>query len=159
MVKQLCTQSELGYELVKEVYEAQERVGFAEGLLDFRKCHELLFKLLELFSQTIIAIDALDECDPQTRYRILDGLRDLCERCPGRVHIFVSSRNDQDIYLELKGVPNHYIDSSDNAPDIQKYIQVTLADRDSRKRLLRGKASQELKDKIEMELMRQAKGM
>jgi len=73
--------------------------------------------------------------------------------------VFISSRNSLDIEDHLRGLPHVCIEASDNAQDIENYVQqeITLAIQD--KRLLRGKVSQELRGCVEEVLLRDANGM
>jgi len=159
LVKQLCSQSAATLAPVAREYERREQAGFPSDTLDFRRCQELLIELLLMLPHTIIVIDALDECDQETRQQLLRVLQEICNACPGRVNIFVSSRNDSDILLELEGVPNHYIKPTDNAEDIEKFINVRLDTAIQNRKLLRGKVSTELKELIVKELSSGARGM
>ena len=140
-------------------YDRREHAGFADDSLDLRRCQEVLTELLINLTHTTIVIDALDECDPDSRQLLLLALRALCLYCPGKVHVFVSSRNDNDIAFELEGVPNHYIQPTDRAQDIEKFVHVRLDSAIETRRLLRGKIDPDLKMLIATELISKAQGM
>ena len=159
LIKQLCLRSETLFSLLAKEYERQEQTGFAYGALDFPRCQELIIDCLKRLTHTSIVVDALDECNRDTRLLLLKSLQSICIACPGRVNIFVSSRNDGDIVLELEGVPNHYIQPSDNADDIAKFVKAKVESAIDTRRLLRGRVAPELKERIINELTVNARGM
>jgi hypothetical protein len=140
-------------------YEERSKDGFSSGPLGFHECQDLIVSLLDMNPQTTIIIDALDECDPTKRGRLLKALEILVGSSTKLVKIFVSSRDDDDITLKLKNVPNLYIEATDNKDDIERFIQreITLSIQESR--LLRGNISEELKKKIISTLIENAHGM
>ena len=71
-----------------------------------------------------IIIDALDECDPDTRSELLDTLEFILQESATLIKIFVSSRDDQDIVCQLQVYPNLEILSNRNSDDIAKFVQV-----------------------------------
>lgn len=58
------------------------------------------------FSAVYIVIDALDECPAiqDERSSLLDSLRRLIDRMPNTLHIFCTSRDEQDIRFEIDKV-------------------------------------------------------
>ena len=101
-----------------------------------------------------IMIDALDEIDSRTRFELFAFLAKVSRSTKTTVKILVSSRNESDIYGYFGGGENLYIDSTDNAKDIQQYVQHELSTR-----LLFGKASKDLITKVEEVLNEKAQGM
>lgn len=158
-MKQLSSQSLTAFLPVVREYENREQTGFSSGSLDLTKCQELMIELVMLYPHTTIIIDALDECDLATRGHLLQVLREICIACPGLVSIFVSSRNDDDLVLELEGVPNHYISLTDNAADIETFVEVKISRAIQDRKLLRGKVSEHLKALIITAVSKGAKGM
>lgn len=144
--------------LVRE-YDRREQSGFSAGPPSLERCQELILEILEISGRIILVIDALDECHLDTRNSLLHMLQAISRSSGGDVKCFVSSRNDDDIVLELEGVPNHYIRPTDNRRDIHRFIEwkVTSAIRD--RKLLRGNVSDELKRLVIWELSRKAQGM
>ncbi|KAF8429793.1 hypothetical protein EV426DRAFT_570832 [Tirmania nivea] len=74
-----------------------------------------------MYLQTTI-IDALDELDLdyETKHRplLLELLNNVVLQCHSLVKIFVASRDDQDIMMEFKKVPNLF----NSLKDIERYI-------------------------------------
>lgn len=103
--------------------------------LSFEKAHELLVSLLDIFPQTTIIIDALDESDPDKRGQLLEVLNTIMLSSTGVVKIFLSSRDDVDIKLRLNDVPNLYIDPRDNKDDISRFIHREMGDSIRNRRL------------------------
>jgi hypothetical protein len=140
-------------------YMKREQAGFPEDLLDLRRCQELITEAIMHLPHVTLVIDAMDECDLNSRHRLLSTIRGICAVCPENVSVFLSSRNDHDIVLELEGFPNHYIQPQDNADDIAKYVDFRLQEAIAQRRLLRGNASAKLISVIAKELTAKANGM
>lgn len=107
---------------VVAAYDKRLKSGLASGALGFEESHILLVSLLDLYPQTTIIIDALDESDPEKRGRFLEVLTTIMHSSASLVKVFISSRDDIDIKLALKNVPNLYINARDNREDITRFI-------------------------------------
>lgn len=140
-------------------YDKRAGDGFASGSLGFQESYELVVLLLGMYSQTTIVIDALDECDPKERWRLLEVLGTIIQSSTGLVKIFVSSRDDIDITLELANVPNLYVDARDNGGDIERFVCREVAQSIESRRLLCGQITDELKEQIISTILAKAKGM
>lgn len=110
---------------VVAAYEKRVGDGFASGSLEFLESKILLGSLLHIFPRTTIIIDALDESDPLTRGRLLETLTSLMHSSACSVKVFISSRDDVDIKLNLEKVPNLYIEAR-NSGDIERFIHREL---------------------------------
>lgn len=104
------------------VEEYDKRVNHSPAPLGFQECHGLLVSLLDIFPQTTIIIDALDESDPVERSQLLEVLTTIMHSSNSVVKIFISSRDDIDIKLKLEKVPNLYIEAQDSKEDIENFI-------------------------------------
>jgi len=144
---------------VAEKYQSREEQSFVGGPLRLEESVDLIIELTTIYSLTTIVIDALDECDRKTRYKLLGALTSIVQRSPGLVKIFVSSRDDRDVVLHLQKSPNLYIKASNNKRDIFRYVQAEIAQAISQKRLLDGTVSPELTQEIIGTLSKQAQGM
>ncbi|RDW66000.1 hypothetical protein BP6252_09635 [Coleophoma cylindrospora] len=122
---------------------------------------EAIEAILELLSQNpaTIVIDALDECDPQTRHELFYAFHRFIQESPTLVKIFISSRDDHDIVHRLSKVPSLYINTSDNSSDIENYVRSQVAKAISEERLLCGEVSQDLEEHIVQTLISKAQGM
>jgi len=119
---------------------------------------ELIIALLNYNPATII-IDALDECQPNRRYELMNALNDIIKESANLVKVFVSSRDDIDIVLKLAGVPNIFINASDNHKDIDGFVHHEVDRAITDGRLLHGRVSDELKSHIINTLIDGANGM
>lgn len=114
----------------KPVVAAYDKIlehGLASGSLGFEESHALLVSLLDLYHQTAIIIDALDESDPVKCGQFLELLTVIMHSSVSLVKAFISSRDDIDIRLALGNVPNLYISAQDNEEDIARFIHREMA--------------------------------
>lgn len=119
---------------------------------------ELIIALLDDNPATIV-IDALDECQESRRYELIKALNDIVNKSANLVKVFVSSRDDIDIVLELADAPNIFISASDNRKDIEDFVHHEVNYAIKHRRLLRGQVSDELKSRITSTLIDGAHGM
>lgn len=136
-------------------YDERITAGLAAGALDFDESYDLLVSLLDLYPQTTIIIDGLDESDPSKRGRLLDSLNAIITSSASVVKFFISSRDDPDIKLKLDDVPNLYIHARDNSSDINRFIDRGLAQ--STNQLLSQPGR--VRDAIQKTLVEKANGM
>lgn len=153
---------ELGSEFLQPIvdkYQERKKEGFVTGPLDADECRDLIIQLLPNYRQSNIVIDALDECDKQTRSKLLSVLATIMESMPDLVKIFISSRDDDDIVLKLNRRPTIRISSKDNSGDIERFVQSEIEKRISSRELLHGKVSESLKGHVIKTLINGADGM
>ena len=110
-------------------------------------------------SPITILIDALDEVDRAKRHDLLQGIHDIAQNAVNVVKVFVSSREDGDLVLRLKDVPNIYIKASDNEEDIRKFVDLSIDKAISQKRLLGGMVPKPVIARIKRYLVKGAQGM
>jgi len=158
----LCHPDKLPTEIFNR-YTADQQKGFPagkSGVLQWEECRALLLSLLNIYPQTTIIIDALDELDSENesehRILLLELLIDVVLKCDSLVKIFVASRDDQDIVVELEKMPNLFIKATDNLKDIERYI---VREFETNKRFSRPPWSHELKNFVYAELCKKAGGM
>ena len=121
LVRQLSMEAGRVHSIITDIYKSRSANGFARGPLSIQECLDLVIRLAT--QDTMIVIDALDECDAQLRQTLLSGLTKIVKEASGRVKLFVSSRDDKDIVLRLEDLPNLYITAEHNAGDIHAFIQ------------------------------------
>jgi hypothetical protein len=109
-------------------------------------------------SPTIIVIDALDECDKYRRKDLLSALFTL-HKSAKRLKVFISSRDEDNILPKLQGVPNIYINASDNEEDISCFVNEQVGMLIDNGELLYPKVSNEFKDWVINTLNIGARGM
>lgn len=139
--------------------------GNSSGSLTLEESKVLILELSENYLQTTIIIDALDECDRDTRRGLFSALNTIATST-SRVKIFLTSRYDSDIYDMFCSSLNYYLDPKDNSHDINAYIDTQMEQRCDptrqhgvQKLLLKGNVDPELKSEVIATLQRKANGM
>jgi ankyrin repeat protein len=155
IVRQLSTTAkspEATQTKLHELYTKCRQEGTTFGL---ETCKEQIRTSLDIYEQTIIVIDAMDECDPDSRDELIDALKSFVSESNNRpVKIFISSRPDPDIGNLLENSPNIGINANDNKGDIQKYLSAEM-DKVAKKAPFFGR----LKSKIIDALLERCQGM
>jgi hypothetical protein len=143
-----------------QLYKEKEVQGFASGSLSIKESCNLIVRLTERSSQTVLVIDALDECSPETRSDLLDALKAIIDASKKTVKIFISSRNDQDIVFHLTHHPNLEISSDRNSNDITRFVIKEAKRLIIAGKLLRHSTSRtEMEELIVREVIKGASGM
>ena len=101
---------------------AQLTEGLSPSITVEKSC-KLILQLVHYYQETIMVIDALDECDMKTRGELLDAFEIILRGSTSLVKIFVSSRDNGDIKCELSDYANLEILSRNNSDDIQAFIK------------------------------------
>ncbi|KAL6863996.1 hypothetical protein J3F83DRAFT_182220 [Trichoderma novae-zelandiae] len=129
--------------------------GFEDQAWTSDECVEVLLRLVDEYPAVTFVLDALDEVDQADRQELLDALDSILQKANSLVRVFISSRSNYDIALQLSGAPNIYIEADDNAEDISTFIDTQLTSA----RLLHGKLTPSLREEITRTLREGAKGM
>lgn len=162
ILRQLCSsaKNEPIREPILNEYERRKEnsAGDFPRTLDEKDCLKLILMLTADNPATIV-IDALDECDPKRRYKLLNGLRIIVQQSVNLVKIFVSSRDNRDIISQLDDVPTIFINASENSEDIQRFVESEVGRAINERRLLYGKVEAELRARIIGVLTAGAQGM
>lgn len=104
-------------------------------------------------------VDGLDESDGTQRYKLIMAFEKLIRESKSFVKVLIASRNDGDLISYLSSHPNIAIQPSDNEDDITIFVQRTLRHAIQQKRLIKGKVSKALEERIESTLIFDAQGM
>jgi Cdc6-like AAA superfamily ATPase len=137
----------------KDALEDLEEIS--DVIWPFDDAVEALIALCNLYPAVVFIIDASDEVNPMNRLVLLDGLLRIMEESDTLVKIFISSRENMDVFERLESKPNVRIGAKDNAEDIAKFVQRQLKVAN----LLQGKLPASLKQKIPEVLIEGAQGM
>lgn len=104
----------------------------------------------------VILIDAMDEC--AERPVLLRAIRTIMEKAP--VKVIISGRSEVCQDMPKDEFPVHVlIGYGENGEDIRKYITAEVNRAIIERRLLRGKVSDQLKEKVILKLNSSAQGM
>ncbi len=109
-----------------EVYEKKKGKGPANPELSEMECSEVLQKLVNIYPQTTIVLDALDEVDKDRRDSLMGALDKLVASATKPVKVLISSRPDVDIMRKYEQGPNVAVEETDNASDIAAFVAQQL---------------------------------
>jgi hypothetical protein len=130
----------------------------SEHRLDMDECVDVILELTKE-RPAIIVIDALDECQRETRSELLDGLDRILQESEHLVKVFVSSRRDPDIRNHFRKTPKLEIAARENSEDIENYITSELDKKIAAGKFLNGQPSEELVADVKAKLVERAEGM
>ncbi len=139
-----------------ELYRQKERSGFASSQLTDAECEQLLDKLVNLYPQTTLVLDDLDEADKEKRADITEVIDKLVNSATKPVKVFISSRRDSDIRRQFEDGPNVSIEATDNLRDITTFVSAEIALYEKRQRF---KLSSALRANIVDTLQKKSQGM
>ena len=135
-------------------YDRETARGSQKAQLSTDEVVNLLNELIiHHYESVILVVDALDECDAGQRSQLLDILIKLTFNPKTVVKTLISSRNDPDIAECLSSVPSLTVTATDNAADIMKFVKKEI-----NQRLLRGRASKRIRERVEENLNAKANG-
>lgn len=126
IVKQLAQPSGNG-RLMNEVVEIYNGLS-SKAELTADDCVQLIGTLADQSILTTIIIDGLDECPRDTvQGDLVDNLIQVLLKCSKPVHVFVSSRPEQQIYDLLEDKVSYHISTEGlNVDDIQHLIRAKV---------------------------------
>lgn len=100
----------------------EEKRGFSTD-----ECETALVELTNFYPRTTLILDALDECEIDTREALARILRNIVDKGEGIVRVFIASRKEADIEEYLGSQKLVEISTADNKNDIKKYIEEEVA--------------------------------
>jgi len=161
LVQQLAQTSEENQLLkpVVDIYEGRQKEGQKSSRLSLAESQELLVKLTDIYPQTTICIDALDEVDRATRLKLLNALKYVVKKSTSVVKFFTTARMDTDIFINLEAFPRVELQPDDNMSDINQFVESSVQSAIDDSRLLHGDVPGDLKVEICDVLRFRSKGM
>lgn len=163
LVKQLAQPRERdGHKLhqgLSDIYQKKKQTGFASAALTMQEAVDLIQDMTKGYAKTLLTIDALDECEEDSRAEVISAVDKLQDRSLG-LKILISSRRNEDIKVQLQKAGNLGISATDNENDIKKFVQQKIHE-DEQRRTKQGirLVPEPLKEKIAMTLLEQSQGM
>lgn len=143
-----------------QLYTEKESDGFSSGGLEIEESVELISQLTAYHAITIIVLDALDECNMDTRHHLLDAFERFLSQSEGLVKVLVSSREEGDLVCELRDYPSLRISSERNTKDIEAFVAAETERLVAKNKLLRHSSTKiELQALIVDSLNKRANGM
>jgi hypothetical protein len=147
------------WEPAQRKYMALQHDGCEPRKLTLDETRKLIVEISKTFSLITIIIDALNECNPDTRADLLDALKDIVLQSEKPMRILVSSQDDKDLVSQLSDSLHVHIRESDNAGDIKRFVEDQVEKSIRKKKLLGGKVPAELKQHLKSTLVDNAHGM
>ncbi|GAB1320797.1 NACHT domain-containing protein [Madurella fahalii] len=121
-VRQLSTAASHPREMRKKLRELWHKMTLEGSELGFGACREQLLESVNLYQSTTLVLDALDECDPDSRRELVDTIEFLLSKSEKPLRILISSRPDRDIRSRFLDKPNIEIRAGHNENDIRKFV-------------------------------------
>jgi hypothetical protein len=85
-------------------------------------CKQQLLESVNLYSKTTLVLDALDECEPHLRGRLIEMIELILSESNRPLKVFISSRPDGDIRDSFLSRPSLEIRATENQGDIEKFV-------------------------------------
>ncbi|CAG8020378.1 unnamed protein product [Penicillium olsonii] len=153
-VRQLSTAVGHTQQIRKGLKSVSDRTRLQGSHLGFEACKTQLAESVNEFSETVIILDALDECNQDSRWQLIHVIKDLVSNSNRPLKVFISSRpHDEDIRTQISG-RDIEIQAIDNQSDIEKFIN---AEMDKPRRW--GPIPADLRSKIVQVLCKHSQGM
>ncbi|KAK2784701.1 hypothetical protein FQN52_008929 [Onygenales sp. PD_12] len=129
-VKQLSTSrnGDAIPDTLEKIYQKKQATGFASAKLSFEESEHLLLELVQGYSRTVLILDALDECEENTRRALLKWFDRIIINQAQHLKILISSRRDGDIRHQLGKETNIGIEATDNENDISKFVSERITE-------------------------------
>lgn len=132
--------------IVDEHWRSEKLKGFPSKELAFDNCKKFLPMLVAAHAKTIMVLDGLDECDRESRHDLISLLKNLADDPSCLVKIFISSREDRDLFQNFISRTHLRVQANDNGDDIKTYVLAHL--QNTSNSWFREKLPQELKASI-----------
>ncbi|RPB22319.1 hypothetical protein L211DRAFT_333519 [Terfezia boudieri ATCC MYA-4762] len=145
---------------IVDIYRDRERNGQKSAQLSLKESQDLLVQPIDIYPQTTICINAIDEVDDDTRIHLLKSLKNVIKASKNVVKIFVTTRMDSDILMQFEIFPRIELEPDDNKDDsdINAFLRIQVQSLIDDGLLLHGKVSNELKEEIYNSLCQRCKG-
>ncbi|KAL9093584.1 MAG: hypothetical protein Q9165_003979 [Trypethelium subeluteriae] len=111
------------------------------------ECIDLILETLDNNPASIF-IDALDEMAEDRRYEMLSALNEIVRKSANVVKVFLTSRDDSTIFDMLPEAQLLRVSKSENAADIEHYTQMSVDTATAEMKLLKGRVTTELRDRL-----------
>ncbi|KAL6401079.1 Ankyrin repeat protein [Ilyonectria robusta] len=92
------------------------------SVLNFGACEDELLESINGYSKTTLILDALDECEQESRWDLVSAMERLMSRAKKPLKIFIASRPDAETRDLFISQPNIEIQARDNQADIEKFV-------------------------------------
>ena len=117
--------------------------GFELPKLSIAECADLILEVARNNPANLV-IDAVDEIAEQTRYSLLKALTQIVSESSNVIKVFVTSRNNSNIFGILKNAKKICIHAHNNEGDVEQFARNEVDKVVQESRLLNGLASPQL---------------
>jgi hypothetical protein len=124
-VRQLSTAVGSTEHIRKKLKMVSDQARRQGSHLGFEACKTQLMDSVNEYSQTVIILDALDECDQDSRWQLMQVMGDLVSKSGRPLKVFISSRPDEDIKAQVSGKIIE-IQAINNQGDIEKFVNAEI---------------------------------
>ncbi|KAG4262374.1 hypothetical protein FPRO03_10604 [Fusarium proliferatum] len=107
------------------IKDLPNRLALKGTTINVSTCENVIRTLAEDYPKTTIILDALDECDRDTREELMTVLNNLTN-ASSKLRLFISSRHDEDILRHFRVVPIIEMEATDNEEDIACFVEHKL---------------------------------
>lgn len=111
----------------KSIYALYLKAKGEKRGFNTEECEMALMELIKFYPRTTLLLDALDECEMDSREALARILRNLVDKGEGTVKVFIASRKEADIEEYLGSQRLVEISTADNKDDIEKYVEEEIA--------------------------------
>ena len=126
--------------------EAEAKIdGFEVPRLRIAECVKLIMDMTSS-NPAIIVIDAVDEVQESRRHELLDALIRITKESASIVKIFITSRDNNNVFALLSVVPRIRIQNHNNRVDMELFVRHHIALTVQSRRLLDGNISDALQE-------------
>lgn len=153
-VRQLSTPVSNPESMQSKLWESCRQARDNASDLRFDICKQQLVESLNIYPKTTLVLDALDECDLDSRVDIIDTLNSLLSESQRPLKIFISSRPDPDIEGLLASSAQVDIQAKDNKGDVRRFLEKEIEKLAKRRALFRS-----LQNDIAETLLARCEGM
>ncbi|KAJ5747857.1 Aldehyde dehydrogenase C-terminal [Penicillium nucicola] len=128
LVRQLAAPKNKTGAVRESLRKAEAKATDKASQLSSSDCHEQLLESFNLYSTTVIILDALDEVLDFELDSLIEELYSVIEKVQegSRVKIFVASRPEKGIRTQSRSNATIIIQANDNKSDIEKYVTAEI---------------------------------
>ncbi|KAJ3545821.1 hypothetical protein NM208_g2322 [Fusarium decemcellulare] len=112
-------------------YNIYQKAGNIQNDISLKDCEATLEDIINSYPRTTLVLDALDECEAETRRQIAEFFQHLIKKTTRLLKVFLASRKEVDIERHLESFQGPQmlvqISTSDNRSDIEKFVVENMA--------------------------------
>ena len=131
LLRQLSTVAACPSSMRDDLRIACQAANKENSSLSLDSCRDQIKKSVNLYPQTVLVLDALDECGYHTRRDLIKFFADLVSECEKTLKVFISSRPDDEFRAKLPHLVNFNLHHNDNKDDIKRFLNVKLDELES----------------------------